>query len=212
MRAVAAMGVVASSPEHGMTTELIHRVAEGPTRERAEAFAKLMEATRTSVWRMHWALWAQLPRHARVHRQEYADELTQETYLKAFEKIAHGGSRPDNFRVWVHRVGQRLALDRIKAAKRLKRTSTDMVSIDDINVSVTAPDDPCQHLVARQVYDRLMELLNEIGNVNMRDAFILDLNTELTRAEIADLLDITEDTVTSYCARVRKILHEGIAQ
>lgn len=193
-----------------MTTELVQRLASEESNERDTAFTELMKATQSSVWRMHWALWAQLPAAARVRREEYADEMTQETFIKGYERIVHGGSRPRNFRFWIHKVGQRLSLDRLKAEHAQKRKARETVPAHDVALAAPAGTDPAQIAMARQTLERFSELLDGIHNANMREAFLLDLNTDLTRQEIAEILGVSLDTVTSYCARVRKVLKRGV--
>ena len=190
-----------------MTAELVMLVASGELDERQKAFHALMEATQASVWRMHWALWVQLPLHSRVRREEYADEMTQETFIKAYESIVHGGSRPEHFRVWIHKVGERLWLDRARHDRRTKRNA-EVLPIDEM--AIAAGSDPSQETIARETLGRLLELLDRIDNAKMREAFLLDLNSDLSREEIAKILDVSLETVTSYCSRVRKILQRGI--
>jgi RNA polymerase sigma-70 factor (ECF subfamily) len=148
----------------------------------AEAFVR---ATQAEVWRFVAAL---------VDVRS-ADDLTQETYLRAFRALPQFAGR-SSARTWLLGIARRACADQIRALVQRRRL--------DARLAAEAPTlvpDPAGLLAAGELLRRLPE--------DRRSAFVLTQVLGLSYAEAAQAEQVPVGTIRSRVARARMQLVEA---
>jgi RNA polymerase sigma-70 factor, ECF subfamily len=146
------------------------------------AAAALIRATPTEVWRFVAAL----------VEPGSADDLTQETYLRALRALRNFEGR-SSVRTWLLGIARRVCADHIRSAVRRRRLLARAVSLEP--ASETSPDDHEALLAATELLARLTQ--------PQREAFVLTQLVGLSYLEAADALDVPIGTIRSRVARAR---------
>ena len=104
-------------------------------------------------------------RHSRyVHQVVYrllgnradADDVVQETFLKAFRQLSRFEARAD-FRTWIHRIAVNCAIDHIRA-RRHRETGHDPATFEDGSlgdVAVSPSPRPDRQLLSHEIGERV---------------------------------------------------------
>ncbi|GAA4905333.1 RNA polymerase sigma-70 factor (ECF subfamily) [Stackebrandtia albiflava] len=144
------------------------------------AVAAFVRATQQDVWRLCAAL---------IDRQS-ADDLTQETYLRALKALPQFAGR-STVRTWLLGIGRRTCADHIRTLTRRRR-------LDARVHAQPRPTDtpPTDELLA--VTDLLARLPAE-----RRAAFVLTQVVGLSYAEAAEVERVAIGTIRSRVARAR---------
>ncbi|SFF54178.1 sigma-70 family RNA polymerase sigma factor [Blastococcus tunisiensis] len=155
------------------------------------AAAALVRATQSDVWRLCAAL----------GDGQSADDLTQETYLRAFGSL-HRFQHRSSVRTWLLSIARRVCADAIRSRRRrwvaLVRDDAELESLgrgpagDPVAEGVAVTD-----LLARLDRDR-------------REAFVLTQLLGLSYAEAADVAGCPVGTIRSRVARARADLVESL--
>jgi len=188
-----AAGIEVRSPA---TDEFLERLRSGD----AAAFEKLVSEQSGDVYALLYRLTAD---------GEEARDLTQETFLRAFQSITH--FRGDaNLKTWIYRIAINQARNRWRWWRRRRRDVT--VSLDgraDQNEQPLAATlrnrdaiDPEQETLAREREGQLREALSGLRR-SYREAVILRDVEGFSYEEIADTLQISIGTVKSRISRGR---------
>ncbi|MEY2754466.1 MAG: polymerase sigma-C factor [Actinomycetota bacterium] len=149
------------------------------------AVARLVRATQPAVWRLCQALGS----------DGNADDLVQETYLRAFSSLAtYRGEAPVT--VWLLSIARRVCADDVRRRARRRRVMERLVRHTSIADSVA----PAAHeLAVDSDVDRLLELLEP----ERREAFVLTQVLGLEYAAAAEVMGCPIGTVRSRVARAR---------
>ena len=145
------------------------------------AAAALVRATQADVWRLCAAL----------GDRDSADDLTQETYLRAFGSL-HRFEGRSSVRTWLLAVARRVCADALRARRR--RPS--LVRVDPADVEVGDGADRVGESAA--VGDLLARL-----DADRREAFLLTQVVGLSYAEAAEVAACPVGTIRSRVARAR---------
>lgn len=148
---------------------------------------------------------------------EEARDLTQETFLRAFQSIAHFRGDSD-LRTWIYRIAINQARNRWRWWRRRRRDAT--VSLDATETSGGRPGliatlksdtatDPEQDVLAHERERVLRKALSSLRRV-YREAVLLRDIEGFTYEEIATTLDISVGTVKSRLARGRQELRRKL--
>ncbi len=147
---------------------------------------------------------------------EEARDLTQETFLRAFQNISHFRGDAD-LRTWIYRIAINQARNRWRWWRRRHREST--VSLDSVDdparqallgsVAAQNSNDPELDTLARERERVLRLALRDLRRV-YREAVILRDIEGLAYEEIAVALDINVGTVKSRLARGRQELRRKL--
>lgn len=130
--------------------------------------------------------------------QEDARELTQETFLSAFQAIARW--RPDaRLSTWLFHIARNQALDRLRRAQRVEFVMLDEAQIEHIPAATPTPEAALQ---ARQRIEALEGALARLS-VEHREILLLRDIEEMPYEDIAEVLGISLGTVKSRIARAR---------
>ena len=168
------------------TTALALAAARGD----AAAQAAFVRATQTDVWRFTAAL----------VDPNVADDLTQETYLRAFRSLATFAGR-STVRTWLLGIARRTCADHLRAVVRRRRLDARLAA--QAWTDLPAPD-PAQRLSTSDLLSRLSE--------DRRTAFVLTQVMGLSYAEAAEVEDVPVGTIRSRVARARDELVTLVAE
>ncbi len=151
-----------------------------------------------------------------TENSEEARDLTQETFLRAFQSIGHFRGDAD-LKTWIYRIAINQARNRWRWWRRRRRDST--VSIDSTDVDgrptlvtalrATSSSDPEQATLARERESALRTALSSVRRV-YREAVVLRDIEGFSYEEIAATLEISVGTVKSRLARGRQELRRKL--
>ena len=155
------------------------------------AAAALVRATQSDVWRLCAAL----------GDRDAADDLTQETYLRAFAGL-HRFEGRSAVRTWLLGIARRVCADAVRSRRR-RRLSL-VREERELEVLAPAPaTDPVGEGAA--VADLLARL-----DADRREAFVLTQLLGLTYAEAAEVVGCPVGTIRSRVARARADLVDSL--
>ena len=140
----------------------------------------------------------------RVGDRATAEDLTQETFLRAWR--ARGGYRGGDAeaRGWLCAIAANVARDHVRALKR--RPAEEEAVFDDIP-SVT--DDPASTAEAAASFEQLRAALTRLP-ANHREMFLLRERDGLSYKEISDVMRCPIGSVMSGLARARERLLQAM--
>jgi RNA polymerase sigma-70 factor, ECF subfamily len=146
-----------------------------------DAPAALVRHTQAEVWRFTAAL----------VDPGAADDLTQETYLRAFRALPAFEGR-SSVRTWLLGIARRVCADHLRAVVRRRRLDARLTA--QAYTGLPHPD-PAHRLGAYDLLGRLSE--------ERRTAFVLTQVIGLSYAEAAAVADVPIGTIRSRVARAR---------
>jgi RNA polymerase sigma-70 factor (ECF subfamily) len=193
---VSASRTIPGMIEGESTTELALAAGAGDS----TALAEFVRVTQAEVWRFTAAL----------VDPGAADDLTQETFLRAFKALP-GFEGRSSARTWLLGIARRTCADHLRAVVRRRRLDARLAA--QATTELPAPD-PAHRLATADLLGRLSE--------ERRTAFVLTQVLGLSYAETADVCDCPVGTVRSRVARARESVirelaageaasHDGIA-
>jgi RNA polymerase sigma factor (sigma-70 family) len=141
-----------------------------------------------------------------VHNSNDAEDLVQETYLKALRSFASFQSGT-NFRAWIFRILKNTFLS---SCSTLERRMTDaMVSDEDFPVLPASSVTPESLLIDRSGNDAVRCVIAQLP-VIFREVILLCDVEDASYREIGEILSIPIGTVMSRLARARKAVRESL--
>jgi RNA polymerase sigma-70 factor (ECF subfamily) len=156
------------------------------------AAAALVRATQSDVWRLCVAL----------GDRQSADDLTQETYLRAFASL-HRFEGRSSVRTWLLSIARRVCADAVRSRRR--RPLTLVREARDLELlAPEAVGDPVAE--GASVADLLARL-----DGDRREAFVLTQLLGLPYAEAAEVAGCPVGTIRSRVARARADLVDSLA-
>ncbi|MGY1742942.1 MULTISPECIES: sigma-70 family RNA polymerase sigma factor [unclassified Blastococcus] len=173
----------------------LERYAAAAVEGDALAAAALVRATQSDVWRLCAAL---------VDRAA-ADDLTQETYLRAFASL-HRFEGRSTLRTWLLSIARRACADALRSRRRRRLT---LVSDDAVLEALEGPGGGTADGVGESavVGDLLARLSAE-----RREAFVLTQLLGLPYAEAAEVAGCPIGTIRSRVARAREDLVAAVTE
>ena len=170
------------------------------------AFETLVEERSSEIYGLLYRL---------TENREEARDLTQETFLRAFQSIASFRGEAD-LRTWIYRIAINQARNRWRWWRRRRRDST--VSLDEGDdgrqalletLKSDSASDPEHDALSRERERMLRKALSGLRRV-YREAVILRDIEGFAYEEIAVALDISVGTVKSRLARGRQELRRKL--
>ena len=129
-----------------------------------------------------------------------SQELTQQLFVRAFEKRDSFSGREGMFRPWVYRIARNLWLDHLRVAGPKNKNTIELTqsfeAVHSQEMNFTEED--------FNQLDRAIKLLPE----ELRELIILSKYQSLRYAEIARIMDISESAVKTRIHRAIKTLRE----
>ena len=180
-----------SSPQEQILIEETGLIRDAQAGDR-RAFAVLVDRYWEPLYR--WLCYL-------AHDSHMAEDLVQETFLKAFAAIA--SFRPgSHFRAWLFRIGQNNFVNQRREQKRKQFT---------LPVELTQPGDgPMGELLSREGVARLIEAIHKLPT-DFRAALLLRIDEELSFKQIASILSITEETARWRVFKARQKLMQVLS-
>jgi len=179
--------------EHGDVDEL-QGIAEDAAAGDPLAAARLVRATQSDVWRLCAAL----------GDRDSADDLTQETYLRAFGAL-HRFEHRSSVRTWLLAIARRVCADAVRSRRR--RRLTLVRDTADLEVLSGGPGGPADAVAEGATVADLLSRLDP----DRREAFVLTQLLGLPYAEAAQVAGCPVGTIRSRVARARADLLESLA-
>jgi RNA polymerase sigma-70 factor (ECF subfamily) len=148
---------------------------------------------------------------------EEARDLTQETFLRAFQSIAHFRGESD-LRTWIYRIAINQARNRWRWWRRRRREATVSIDAPEIGggrlglvatLKANTVRDPEQNTLLSEREQALKKALSSLKRV-YREAVILRDIEGFAYEEIAATLEISVGTVKSRLARGRQELRRKL--
>src|ERR1700686_5000577 len=141
-----------------------------------------------------------------VHNSNDAEDLVQETYLKALRSFASFQSGT-NFRAWIFRILRNTFLS---SRSKLERRMTDAIdSADDGHELALDTETPETILINRSDSQQVQHAIEDLP-LHYRETLLLCEVEEMSYQEIAEILSIPIGTVMSRLARARKTVREPL--
>jgi RNA polymerase sigma factor (sigma-70 family) len=141
-----------------------------------------------------------------VHDRSNAEDLVQETYLKALRGFA--SFQPGtNFRAWMFRILKNTFLSSRSALGR--RVMVEIDSEDDAPVLPATSATPESLLIERSQQNALQNAIEQLPDI-FREVLLLCDVEDASYREISEILSIPVGTVMSRLARARKAVRESL--
>lgn len=169
-------------------THIIHRILKGETSLYEYFLDKYSQQVFILIIRI-------------VENQEDAEELTQDTFLKAFEHLSSFKAE-SSFSTWIYRIAYNTA---ISATRKRKQELIVMDSAMLMNISDQQIDDALND----ESEERVGKLNKAIKKLDAEERALISLfyNEEKTIGEIALILGLTESNAKVKLHRIRKKLY-----
>ncbi len=148
----------------------------------AAAAATFVRGTQTDVWRLC----------AHLGSRADADDLTQETFARAFRSLHRFAGR-SSVRTWLLSIARRVCADAVRSAVRARAVPADRV-VNSV--------DPAESVTVRLLLADL--------DPDRREAFVLTQLIGLSYAEAADVCGCPVGTIRSRVARARDDLVSAV--
>ena len=184
--------------------QFIERLKRGD----AAAFEKLVNERSGEIFGLLYRL---------TENGEEARDLTQETFLRAFQSIGHFRGDAD-LRTWIYRIAINQARNRWRWWRRRRRDATVSIDAPDIGggrlglvstLKSPTTQDPEQHTLQNERERALQKALSSVRRV-YREAVVLRDIEGFAYEEIATTLGISVGTVKSRLARGRQELRRKL--
>lgn len=135
-----------------------------------------------------------------------AEDVTQETWLRAFAHLAQFEGRA-RFSTWLTRIALHEAWSRARRARKIEEPA--MSSEQDAPDEERASGDPETHASDREVRSYLESAVETLPEA-YRVVFVLREIEQLSTAEAAEMLQISEDVVKTRLYRARAMLRREL--
>jgi RNA polymerase sigma factor (sigma-70 family) len=135
-----------------------------------------------------------------------AEDLVQETYLKALRSFASFQSGT-NFRAWIFRILKNTFLSSFST---LERRMTDAMVADEDGLELAVDTETPETILMNRSSSQLMQCAIDDLPVHYRETLLLCEVEEMSYQEIAEVLSIPIGTVMSRLARARKAVRESL--
>ena len=145
-----------------------------------------------------------------VRNREDASEITQETFVKAYNKL-------DTFRLdssfytWIYRIAVNRSIDLLRKKKRRRNSEFDesIASRDGDGglIELHHQENPSKALERKQLYSKIMDAMETLPDDQRQVVLMRELDG-MSHKEISDIMEIPEGTVMSRLYYARKKLQE----
>lgn len=166
-------------------------IRDAQTGDRA-AFAALVDRYWDRLYR--WL-------HHLTHDSHSAEDLAQETFLKAFAHIKRFRVGT-NFRAWLFRIGHNNFVNQHRARGHNRQPLPEETP--------TRQDGPIDEALTREALDELRRAVGRLPT-DFRSAFLLRIEEGLSFRQIAEILEVTEQTARWRVFKARQKLVRGLS-
>lgn len=139
--------------------------------------------------------------HAFIYRlcgnQSDAEDITQETFLRLWQRATHWTPDTVQFSTWLHQIARNLCIDQFRRDRSRKRTSVQDTA-EFAESTIETIEDATQRKAIRDAIRTLPE--------RQRTAIVLCQIQGWTQQDAAKVLDTTVDGVQALIGRARRTL------
>ena len=167
---------------------LAHRAAAGDR----VAFATLLAGVYDRIYRMAWR-WC--------GTREAAEDVAQDVVIKLATSI-RSYSGEASFATWLWRVTYNTAIDHVRRGKRISLVGSDAVMALVDSASLDTPEQDEMH---RELWNAVRTLPPQ-----QRDAVLLVYGEDMSHAEAATAMNVSEKTVSWHLHEARKALRKKL--
>jgi RNA polymerase sigma-70 factor, ECF subfamily len=161
------------------------------------AFERLMRRHNARVFRAARAI---------LRTDDEAEDAMQEAYVSAFAHLSAFAGRA-RFSTWLVRIAVHEALARCRRAKRA--SSLDDVDAEEkIMSKARTPEEAASDVELRALLEEAIDALP----LGFRAVFVMRAVEDMSAGDVAEVLDIPEETVRTRLHRARGMLREALAQ
>ncbi|MCK4601216.1 MAG: sigma-70 family RNA polymerase sigma factor [Phycisphaerae bacterium] len=148
-----------------------------------------------------------------LSNRDDAMEVTQEAFLKAFEKL-DTLSRPKRFASWLFRIVSNLSLNRRRARALRKTASLDVPPhVDEGRAETNRPDTqaatPAEIVSAEELKDLIRREIDQLSEMQ-RLALVLFSIAKMPQGEVAEVLGCSVEVVKWHVFTARKKLKDRL--
>src|SRR5271167_5192692 len=141
-----------------------------------------------------------------VHNSNDAEDLVQETYLKALRSFA--SFQPGtNFRAWIFKI---LTNTFLSSCSKLERRMTVAMNSEEDGPELAVDTESPETILMNRANSQLVQRAIDDLPVHYRETLLLCEVEEMSYQEIAEILSIPIGTVMSRLARARKALRATV--
>ncbi len=149
-----------------------------------------------------------------TRRSADADDLVQETYLRAIRSWEGFGLRDHGIRPWLLRIAHNTHLTRMSSAANRHEAQREHIDLNEMSPAPVESPAGDGAVDWSQFDDRLLGALNDLSD-GLRAVVVLWALDNLTYREIGEVLEVPIGTVMSRLHRARQVLQgrlQGMAR
>ncbi|HZY10489.1 MAG TPA: sigma-70 family RNA polymerase sigma factor [Bacteroidota bacterium] len=177
-------------------SHLIHSALHGDQ----PAFQELMRKYHDAIFNLIYRI---------VHNKEQGEDLTQETFVKAFASL-RSFNEEYAFSTWLYKIATNCSIDYLRK-KKLETFSIDKpIAVEESDYKYELPDtsyQPDRDIIQQQRLKIIEEAINKLPERYKR-VIILRHTEERDYAEIAKMLKLPIGTVKAHIFRARELLNK----
>lgn len=129
-----------------------------------------------------------------VRNQELAEDLFQETFVKAIVTMQQGRYTADGkFGAWLTRIAHNLVIDSYRQERNENTISNDEVELDLLNNADLCDENVEMHMVNEQTLADVRRLVDALPS-NQREVVYMRFYQNLSFKEIADIIGVSINT------------------
>ena len=129
-----------------------------------------------------------------VRSREVAEDLFQETFVKAIVTLQQGRYQPDGkFSAWITRIAHNLVIDQFRQERNENYVSNDESEVDLLNNATLVEGTIENRMVNEQVLSDVRSLIDELPDCQ-REVLYMRYYQDLSFKEIADLTGVSINT------------------
>jgi RNA polymerase sigma-70 factor, ECF subfamily len=147
-----------------------------------------------------------------THNPADADDLTQETFVKAYRALPQFDARSDFF-TWLYRIAVNSALNFLSSAHRRRSVplEEDELIPQAVERLVAGRDDPRERAELRQLCGKVMEAMATL-KPDLRITLVLHAVEGMNQKEAAEVRDCAEGTVAWRISEARRLLRQKLSK
>ncbi|MBQ8365562.1 MAG: sigma-70 family RNA polymerase sigma factor [Bacteroidaceae bacterium] len=129
-----------------------------------------------------------------VRSKEVAEDIFQETFVKAIIKLQEGRYQPDGkFAAWITRIAHNLVIDQFRQERNENLVSNDETEVDLLNNAALAEGTIENRMVNEQVLRDVRALVNELPDCQ-REVVYMRYYQQLSFKDISDITGVSINT------------------
>jgi RNA polymerase sigma-70 factor, ECF subfamily len=172
--------------------EIVERILGGDT----DLYRVIIRRYNRRLYRVTWAI---------VRDDSEAEDVIQETYVRAYEHLTDFARR-SLFSTWLIRIAVHEAWNRTKRRGRECEIDAAPTSIRKTGHVTQTPENDLLTIEARTVLEQAIGALPQL----QRSVFVMRCLEEMSTAEVADCLGISEQAVKMRFSRARLTLRRAL--